>query len=167
MGKFPGRRHGNPLQYSCLENSIDKRAWWAAVHRLAKSRTRLKWLSTHTRILPQLSFRNLILSHLCMIYSTSTPDYRTFLNFFRVFFKLLIGFNSYLSLWCSSVLLQHVFTNLWSLFFWSFSFIFYVMFQLSLIQIYLSFLIIIFFSVSYYLFVDNFLLPFSISFKFI
>ena len=33
--------NGNPLQYSCLENSMDWRAWWATVHRVAKSRTRL------------------------------------------------------------------------------------------------------------------------------
>ena len=31
-----GGGHGNPLQYSCLENSIDRRAWWATVHRVAK-----------------------------------------------------------------------------------------------------------------------------------
>ena len=31
----------NPLQYSCLENSMDKGAWWATVHRVAKSQTRL------------------------------------------------------------------------------------------------------------------------------
>ena len=30
-GGFPGRGHGNPLQYSCLENSVDRGAWWATV----------------------------------------------------------------------------------------------------------------------------------------
>ena len=35
------RRNGNPLQYSCLENPMDGRAWWAIVHGVAKSRTRL------------------------------------------------------------------------------------------------------------------------------
>ena len=39
--------HGNPLQYSCLENPMDRGARRAAVHRAAKSRTRLKRLSTH------------------------------------------------------------------------------------------------------------------------
>ena len=33
--------NGNPLQYSCLENSVDREAWWATVHRVAKSRTGL------------------------------------------------------------------------------------------------------------------------------
>ena len=35
----PGEGHGNPLQYSHLDNSMDRRAWWATVHRVAKSRT--------------------------------------------------------------------------------------------------------------------------------
>ena len=37
--------HSSPLQYSCLENPTDRGAWRAAVHRFAKSRTPLKWLS--------------------------------------------------------------------------------------------------------------------------
>ena len=41
------RLNGNPLQYSCLENPVDRGAWWAAVHRVAQSRTRLKWLNMH------------------------------------------------------------------------------------------------------------------------
>ena len=36
-----GEGNGTPLQYSCLENPMDRGAWWAAVHRVAKSRTRL------------------------------------------------------------------------------------------------------------------------------
>ena len=41
-GRSPGGEHGNPLQYSCLENPVDKGIWWATVHRVAKSRTCLK-----------------------------------------------------------------------------------------------------------------------------
>ena len=41
--------HGNPLQYSCLENPLDRGAWWATVHRIPKSRTRLKQLSMRAR----------------------------------------------------------------------------------------------------------------------
>ena len=36
-----GEGNGNPLQYSCLENPMDGRAWWAAVHGVAKSQTQL------------------------------------------------------------------------------------------------------------------------------
>ena len=40
-GRSPGEGNGNPLQYSCLENSMDGGAWWATVHGVAKSQTRL------------------------------------------------------------------------------------------------------------------------------
>ena len=46
-GRSPGGRHGNPLQYSCPENSMDRGAWRAIVHRVPKGQTRLKQLSTH------------------------------------------------------------------------------------------------------------------------
>ena len=36
VGRSPREGHGNPLQYSCLENSTDGRAWWATVHGVAK-----------------------------------------------------------------------------------------------------------------------------------
>ena len=40
-GRSPGEGNGNPLQYSCLENPMDRGAWWATVLGVAKSRTRL------------------------------------------------------------------------------------------------------------------------------
>ena len=46
-GRCLGEGNGNPLQYSWLENPMDRGAWWAAVHRVAQSRTQLKQLSTH------------------------------------------------------------------------------------------------------------------------
>jgi len=48
MGSRPGLRrssgegNGNPLQYSCLENPMDRAAWWATVHSVAQSQTHLK-----------------------------------------------------------------------------------------------------------------------------
>ena len=39
LGRSPGGGHGNPLQYSCLENPMDRGAWEATVHGVAKSRT--------------------------------------------------------------------------------------------------------------------------------
>ena len=40
-GRSPGEGSGNPLQYSCLESPMDRGAWWATVHGVAKSRTQL------------------------------------------------------------------------------------------------------------------------------
>ena len=48
LGRSPGEGNGNPLQYSCLENPMDRGAWWVTVHRATKSQTQLKWLSTHS-----------------------------------------------------------------------------------------------------------------------
>ena len=50
-GRSPGGGHGSPLQYSCLDSPMDRGAWWATVHSVAKSQTRLKQLSTHARTL--------------------------------------------------------------------------------------------------------------------
>ena len=52
LGRSPGEGNGNPLQYSCLKNPMDRRAWWATVHGVAKSWTRLSAQShgqTHER----------------------------------------------------------------------------------------------------------------------
>ena len=40
-GRSPGVGNGNPLQYSCLENFMDRGAWWATIHGVAKSQTQL------------------------------------------------------------------------------------------------------------------------------
>ena len=48
--EFPGEGNGNPLQDSCLENSMDKGAWQATVYGVTKSWTQLKRLSIHTKI---------------------------------------------------------------------------------------------------------------------
>ena len=54
LGRFPGEGNGDPLQYSCLENPTDGGAWWATVHGVAKSWTRLSDL-TFTFTFHQLS----------------------------------------------------------------------------------------------------------------
>ena len=41
-GRSPAGGHGNPLQYTCLENTMDRGVWWASVHRVTKSQTRRK-----------------------------------------------------------------------------------------------------------------------------
>ena len=47
LGRYPRGRNGNPLQYSCPENPMDRGAWRATVHGVAKSQTRLKRLNMH------------------------------------------------------------------------------------------------------------------------
>ena len=47
MGRFPGEGNGNPLQYSCLENAMDREAWGATVHGVTELDT-IQQLSTHT-----------------------------------------------------------------------------------------------------------------------
>ena len=44
-----GEGNGNPFQYSCLENPMDRGVWQATVHTATKSWIRLKWLSTHKK----------------------------------------------------------------------------------------------------------------------
>ena len=48
-GRSPGEGHGNPLQYSCLGNPMDRGAWWATVHGVTKSQTWLKQLGMHVQ----------------------------------------------------------------------------------------------------------------------
>ena len=48
-GRSPRRRNGNTLQYSCLENPMDRGAWWTTVYAVTKSRTRLS-VHMHTLI---------------------------------------------------------------------------------------------------------------------
>ena len=45
LGRSLGAGHSNPLQYSCLENSTNRKAWWATVYRIAKSFTQLSKLA--------------------------------------------------------------------------------------------------------------------------
>ena len=52
-GRSPGEENGTPLQYSCLENPVDGGAWWTAVHRVAKSRTRLTDLTFRASLVAQ------------------------------------------------------------------------------------------------------------------
>ena len=63
LGRSPWGGKGNPFQYSCLENPMDRGAWRATVHRVAKSQTWLKWLSTHAHYSGFLRFHWV---HLCL-----------------------------------------------------------------------------------------------------
>ena len=47
LGRSPEGGYGNPLQYSCLENPMDRGAWWVMIHGVTKSQTQLKQPSMH------------------------------------------------------------------------------------------------------------------------
>ena len=47
LGRSPGGEHGNSLQYSCLENPMDRGAWWATVHRVTMSQIQLRLVRAH------------------------------------------------------------------------------------------------------------------------
>ena len=47
LGKSPGERNGNPHQYSCLGNPMDREAWWATVHGVTKESNTTEGLDTH------------------------------------------------------------------------------------------------------------------------
>ena len=57
----PGGGNGNPLQYSCLENPMNRGVWWALVHKVAQSWTLLKWLSTHGTHINKSSLRSSVI----------------------------------------------------------------------------------------------------------
>ena len=71
LGRSPGGEHGNPRRYPCLENPQDRGAWWATVHAVAKSWTRL---SNFTLQFPIRHLQKIVILHLqkiLILYSTS------------------------------------------------------------------------------------------------
>ena len=54
LGRSPGEGNGYPIQYSCLENPMDRGAWWAILHGVAKSQTRLSDFTLATFIVPEV-----------------------------------------------------------------------------------------------------------------
>ena len=73
LGRSPGGRQGNPLQYSCHENPMDEGAWQAMAHRVAKSWTWLKWLSMHA------CTRNCI-QYLVIIHNGEEPEKNIYIH---------------------------------------------------------------------------------------
>ena len=73
--RSPGRRNGNPLQYSCPKNPMDRGAWRDTVHRVAKSQTRLQWLSTHTTMEHDTNFANTVVQSIGHLQLFCNPVY--------------------------------------------------------------------------------------------
>ena len=70
-----GEGNGNPLQYSCLENPVDREAWWAAIYGVTQIQTRLKRLSSSSS---SMSIELIILSHhliLCHLFSSCPQSF--------------------------------------------------------------------------------------------
>ena len=81
-----GEGNGNPFQCSCLENPREGGAWWASVHRVAQSRTRLKWLSSSCRD---------------YFYGVHLGSWLDSYNYSRSSFPSLHFFFFFLASWCS------------------------------------------------------------------
>ena len=79
-GRSLGGGNGNPLQYSCLENPMDRGAWCPTVHEVAKSQTWLKWLSTHAYLYFLLSKQYLRLL-ICILLIVGTLIYLCIFNY--------------------------------------------------------------------------------------
>ena len=82
LGRFPGGEHGNLLQYSCLENLMDRGAWRATVHRVTKSQT-----TEHVWILNE-SFENTFLLNCNMNKMQSFEDFSKEITFIKYFIFL-------------------------------------------------------------------------------
>ena len=108
LGQSSGGGHGNPLQYSCLENPMDRGAWWATIHGVTKSQTRLKQLGTRhtTANTRQDSWENsLFLFIFTMAQSENNAHFAFHLKHFAVLYRgiyiSLYHFQLiYLKYWC-------------------------------------------------------------------
>ena len=68
-GRSPGEGNGNPLQYSCLENPMDRGSWWAAVHGVTRSWTRLSdFTSLWSKLFVYLLISNTVSAHLTSLH---------------------------------------------------------------------------------------------------
>ena len=97
-GRHPREGPGNPLQYSCLENPMDRGAWRATVHGVWKSQAQQKWLSTHRYFSPnsRLTYLHQVVqfssvqspSHVWFLVTSRTAAHQAFLaisKWWRVF----------------------------------------------------------------------------------
>ena len=100
LGRCPGGVHDNPLQYSCLENPVDRGAWRATVHRVTKSQTWLKWLSrqAHTHW-NRTTLHNYV----------NKSDYRIVCNMCIYVFIIICTFNvCFICIYICSSIFDHV-----------------------------------------------------------
>ena len=111
--RFPGVGNGNPLQYSCLENSIDRRAWWSIVHEVAKSQTD-RHTDTDTQTHRHTHTHTHTHTHLIIICQVlGTPPHTHTLSHYMPGTRLpgSTGLSLYLLSSLSELNLNHVFSN--------------------------------------------------------
>ena len=137
----PGGGQGNPLQYSCLENPMDRGAWQAIVHWITKSRARLKQLGMHIHVPPYwvcwefLSQRDVEFCHVGFFFLPCIEMIMWFLTFMLLMWYITLiylhmlshfyisGINvprlwcmillRYCWIWCASILLSFLHPNSW------------------------------------------------------
>ena len=84
LGRSLGEGNGNSLVYSCLEKSTDRGAWWATVHGVTKSQTRLRDEHTHTGMINWIIGHWWLNFHLLPLIELSSPAPLLFLSFLKV-----------------------------------------------------------------------------------
>ena len=87
LGRSLGEGHGNPLQYSCLENPMASGAWWATVHRDTKSQTQLKQLSMHAEGIYKYVYVSIYI-HLWIHFQ---GQYLSYQNLKKIFISMLFA----------------------------------------------------------------------------
>ena len=70
LGKSPGEENGNPLQYSCLGNSMARGAWWVTVHRVTESQTQLSNLACTCLLLKHANYDYSLVCQLVLIFGS-------------------------------------------------------------------------------------------------
>ena len=104
-GRSPGGGNGNPLQYSSLENSMDREAWWATVHRVTKRRTWLKQLSMHAHRDLLMQSLKLFSGYFVYPLSFSPLLLPSFVNWW---FSIMVCFDSLLFIFSESTVAFHL-----------------------------------------------------------
>ena len=109
----PGVGNGNPLQYSCQENPMDRGAWPASVHRITKSWTWLKWLSTqHSTVTSKMicSFFTYYCCHCCLIGAEIIKIFHLFYIFYihKLFYWSFIKGNTTARVYLKLYIYTHI-----------------------------------------------------------
>ena len=101
LERSPGGGNGNPLQYSCLGNLMDRGAWWAIVHGFTKESDTIKQLSTHIL----LFYFPITFNHLKSLYLCLVDIFLLWKRLLSVLFLFVSGQASFIFVWISKYFL--------------------------------------------------------------